>query len=246
MVEKWIKNKISTIVYTTMSTSNKFCVRINLYDGYESKIKEFYSDRESYPKVFIGFHIGKSGENPHYHIVHTVDKSVTTSAMRKRFKTVFTLGKGNGHISLKEWDGKIDAIAYIYHEDMQLVPTLTHGFTDEEIVQAKAINSEHQATIKGGSPTKMLEQVYERIMSADGSKKQCNVVTGKYEFVKFSHSYLFGCILDWYKAKGDWMPNRFQLVRYIMKLQSMINCHEEDWERLKGEWYTEMFQERKF
>lgn len=228
-----------------MSTSNKFCVRINLYDGYESKIKEFYSDQEAYPKVFIGFHIGKSGENPHYHIVHTVDKSVTHSAMRKRFKTVFTLGKGNGHISIKEWDGKIDAIAYIYHEDMQLIPTLIHGFTDEEIVKAKDINSEHQATIKGGSPTKMLEQVYEKLM-AKPIPPAINYMGEMVPRKRWGHEELFDAILDWYKAKGDWMPNRFQLVRYIMKLQTMFTANDEDWVRLKGQWYTEMFQERKF
>jgi len=226
-----------------MST-NKFCVRINLYDGYENRIKEFYSNQESYPKVFIGFHIGKTGENPHYHIVHTTDKIITVSTLRKRFKPVFTLGKGNGHISVKEWDGKIDAIGYVYHEDQNLVPTVLHGFTPEEISQAKEINAEHQDKIKSESPMKILEKVYEKLQARPCTQ----TYTDHYGQIKYRkrwhHEEIFNAIMDAYNEKGDWMPNRFQMERYIMKIQQMLNQEDEDWRDLRKLWYSEMFPQR--
>lgn len=225
-----------------MST-NKFCVRINLYDGYESRIKEFFSQTDSYPKVFIGFHIGKTGENPHYHVVFTTDKPITVSTLRKRFKLVFTKGKGNGHISVKEWDGKLDAIGYVYHEDQHLVPTVLHGFTAEEISQAKSINAEHQDKIKSESPMKVLEKVVERLFQAGHT-----TYTDHYGQVKvrsrWTHEEIFNVIMDAYIEKGDWLPNRFQMERYIMKVQLMLTQDDESRTNVKKLWYSEMFPQR--
>jgi len=226
------------------SPDNKFFVRINLYDGYESKIKEFYSDRESYPKVFIGFHIGKTGENPHYHVVHTTDKPITISTMRKRFKQVFTQGKGNGHISVVNTDNEVKTIGYIYHEDRKLVPLICHGYTDQELQDAQESNAEIQDEIKSKSPMKILEQVYEKLQARPCTQ----TYTDHYGQIRYRkrwhHEEIFNAIMDAYNEKGDWMPNRFQMERYIMKIQQMLNQEDEDWRDLRKLWYSEMFPQR--
>jgi len=225
-------------------TTNKFCVRINLYDGYEARIKEFYSRAESYPKVFIGFHIGKTGENPHYHIVHTTDKPITVSTLRKRFKPVFTKGKGNGHISIKEWDGKIDAISYVYHEDQHLVPTVLHGFTDEEISQAKQVNAEHQEKIKETTPLKVLELVCERLKASQLTQYRDHY--GQLQTrSRWTHEEIFNAIMDAYYDKGDWFPTRFHIERYIMKVQVMLTQDKTEFQtHVRKLWYSEMFPQR--
>mgnify|MGYP007090484853 CR=1 FL=1 len=164
--------------------------------------------------------------------------------MRKRFKLVFTKGKGNGHISITEWDGKIDAIGYVYHEDQHLVPTVLHGFTAEEINQAKCINAKHQDKIKSESPTKVLEKVIERLTQAGHT-----TYTDHYGQVKvrsrWTHEEIFNVIMDAYNEKGDWMPNRFQNGKiHHEKSKTMLNQDDESWKNLKKLWYSEMFPQR--
>ena len=85
-------------------------------------------------------HKGNKGENPHFHLV--VRTSVADQAFRVRMRKIFDDGKGNGHMSIKRWDGDIRAVSYLFHEDPSAVLLIQHNVTDEYIAEARKINEE--------------------------------------------------------------------------------------------------------
>jgi len=91
-------------------------------------------------------HRGASGENEHYHMVIKTD--VKDQAFRVRMKKVFDKGKGNAHMSIKNWDGNIDAISYLFHEDEDAQLVVQHNVTDETILKARERNREVQTKME--------------------------------------------------------------------------------------------------
>lgn len=196
-----------------------YCLRLNKFNGYEQLLLDFFQ-ADDYTRVFIGFHTGQSNENPHWHIVF--DTQVRKQAMRKRLLTVFTAKKGNGNFSLKDWDGDLKAISYIYHEDANLVPVFVRGFSPDDLLEAKQLNVQIQTEIKENAPLKICELVYEKF-------KHKQIITEK---------EIAYAIWDHCKSKGDWFPNRFQMDRYIHMIQSMCAQTPDQWEWLKKKWYA--------
>ena len=68
--------------------------------------------------------------------------------MRVRLRKVFDQGKGNGHMSIKSWDGNIDAISYLFHEDENAELILRHNVSDELIDKARQRNNEVQTKMR--------------------------------------------------------------------------------------------------
>jgi len=99
-----------------------------------------------YQAIVAVKHRGKSGENEHYHMV--VKTQVKDQAFRVRMRKVFDKGKGNGHMSIKPWDGNIDAVSYLFHEDENAELVVRHNVTDEAIEKARARNREVQAKVE--------------------------------------------------------------------------------------------------
>lgn len=118
---------------------NGFCVRVQALDGYGEKIR-MLPQVADYTSIVAMSHKGRKGDNPHYHLV--VATQVKDQAFRVRLKKVFNLGKGNEHLSLRSWDGNIDAISYLFHEDPDGDPFLAHNVSAETITKAKARNRE--------------------------------------------------------------------------------------------------------
>jgi len=118
---------------------NGFCVRVQALEGYAEKIHTLPLSRD-YVSMVAMRHKGASGENPHYHLVIRTD--VKQQAFRVRMKKVFDLGSGNEHMSIKNWDGNIDAIAYLFHEDPQGTPHLISNVSTETIEKARQRNLE--------------------------------------------------------------------------------------------------------
>lgn len=123
-----------------------YCVRVDAREGYGEKMRclRLVADYEA---VVAVKHKGSSGENPHYHIV--VKTAVKDQAFRVRMRKVFDQGKGNGHMSIKAWDGSMDAVSYLFHEDgddTQLIEQ--YNVSDETIAKAKARNNEVQEKMK--------------------------------------------------------------------------------------------------
>lgn len=125
---------------------NGYCVRIDALDGYAAKFGGMslaYPDFES----IIGVkHVGTSKENPHYHLV--IKTKVLQQAFRVRLRKIFDQGKGNGHMSIKPWDGKQEAISYLFHEDTNATVVVRHNVSDEAIADARALNEHIQLEVE--------------------------------------------------------------------------------------------------
>lgn len=111
-----------------------YCLRVDALDGYSDKLP-MLSACEDYKSIIAVKHMGNSKENPHFHLV--VRTQVAGQAFRVRMRKIFDQGKGNGHMSIKPWDGNNDAISYLFHEDENTTILVQHNISDETVAQAK-------------------------------------------------------------------------------------------------------------
>jgi len=94
-----------------------YFVRLNDQDGYRQRLLDFFQSMD-YPQVVCLRHDGDASD-PHSHFHFTVKTTVKPQAFRVRMKTAFPEGKGNGHMSIKPWDGSHDANSYMFHEPVE-------------------------------------------------------------------------------------------------------------------------------
>lgn len=116
-----------------------YCVRVDAIDGYATKIKALPMCAD-YESMVAMRHAGTTQENPHYHLV--IQTKVAGQAFRVRMKKIFDQGKGNAHMSIKPWDGSIDAISYLFHEDENAELLVQYKVSNETVAQAKARNKQ--------------------------------------------------------------------------------------------------------
>jgi len=116
-----------------------YCVRVDAIEGYAAKLTGLALCQD-YKSLVAVRHNGSKAENPHYHIV--VQTTIAGQAFRVRMRKIFDQGKGNGHMSIKPWDGCIDAISYLFHEDENATLLVQHNVSDETVAQAKARNKQ--------------------------------------------------------------------------------------------------------
>jgi len=114
-----------------------YCVRVDALDGYSDKLPMLRAC-EDYKSIIAVKHMGNKGENPHFHLV--VRTQVASQAFRVRMRKIFDQGKGNGHMSIKPWDGCNDAVSYLFHEDENTTILVQHNISDETVAQAKERN----------------------------------------------------------------------------------------------------------
>jgi len=114
-----------------------YCMRVDALDGYADKLP-LLTACQDYRSLIAVRHKGNKGENPHYHLV--VQTGIAGQAFRVRMRKIFDQGSGNGHMSIKPWDGSIDAIAYLFHEDENTAVLVQHNISDETVAQAKERN----------------------------------------------------------------------------------------------------------
>lgn len=118
-----------------METHGFFC-RVQAYEGYKDKVVALGL---AYDLVVAMEHKGEQSDpNPHYHIV--VKTKIENQTFRKRMKVLFDKGKGNGHMSIKPWDGNDDAISYMLHEDPDAPFMVKKGLTEEAEARCRARN----------------------------------------------------------------------------------------------------------
>lgn len=121
-----------------------FCVRVDALDGYLDKIM-MLSACKDYKSIAAIKHNGSKGENQHYHLV--IQTQVQSQAFRVRMRKIFDAGKGNGHMSIKPWDGNNDALAYLFHEDAQSALLVQYNISDETIANCRDRNREVVALV---------------------------------------------------------------------------------------------------
>lgn len=141
-------------------------------DGYKQKMMNLTVNPD-YTSLIAVKHLGKSGENEHYHMVVKTD--VKAQAFRVRMKNVFNSAKGNQHMSIKNWDGNIDAISYLFHEDREgyATPIIARKeVSDETIEKAKRRNNDVQTKIaqaKGRASWTIEEELLENYIKTKQS-----------------------------------------------------------------------------
>lgn len=144
-----------------------YCVRVDALDGYGDKLPLLTACHD-YKSIIAVKHNGTSKENPHYHIVVRTD--VQQQAFRVRMRKIFDQGKGNGHMSIKQWDGNNDAISYLFHEDENTHILVQHNISDETVAQAKARNRQVVEMVqasKAKASWHLEEVVYEQLKTDD-------------------------------------------------------------------------------
>ena len=120
-----------------------YFIRIQQIPTYDEKITAL-THQADYASILCFKHIGDSKENPHYHLV--VKTQIKNKAFRARFVKIFDKGKGNTHMSIKEWDGSEDAYSYMFHEGG--VPYLRHNLTEIDVARFHSMNERVQEEIK--------------------------------------------------------------------------------------------------
>jgi len=154
-----------------------FCVRVDALDGYSDKLP-MLSACEDYKSIIAVKHMGNKGENPHFHLV--VRTHVASQAFRVRMRKIFDEGKGNGHMSIKPWDGNNDAISYLFHEDENTILLVQHNISDETVAQAKERNRQVVAMVqasKSKASWHLEEIVYEQFKGS--SKPPDDTIIGQ-------------------------------------------------------------------
>lgn len=185
-----------------------FFVRLDAREGYEDKINALALNAD-YPEVLGVAHKGETNENPHYHLI--VRTKVLPQAFRVRFKKIFDQGRGNGHMSIKPWDGDIDACAYMFHEPAARV-VIRKGIDDARLEQFKERNKHVQQevmTAKEKASWKLEAEVIKR-MKADPdtfSGDQPTDYEVAYQLVRAAFDL------------KKYVPNRFQARGMIYNVQ---------------------------
>lgn len=193
---------------------NGYCVRVQAFDGYADKIKQlaFVTDYQSI--VAIG-HRGGTGENPHYHLV--VRTLVKDQAFRVRMKKVFDSGKGNAHMSIKPWDGALEAISYLFHEEPDGELLLRHNVPKETIDKARELNKSVKQKVeqaKSRAAWRLEDAVYEELIV----KYQCHP---KYMIATGEHIQdEIGKVIVLHALRHDkYVPNDYLLRAMVTKLR---------------------------
>lgn len=141
--------------------SQGYCFRLDAREGYLDRLTAL---QYQYDSFVVAAHKGNKGENPHYHAV--IKTSIKDQAFRKRMKTIFTEGKGNGHMSIKPWDGKIEAVSYLFHEDPTSELLCRHGVSDQYIEEARKINQRVRVLVqesKEKASWKLEDEVFDNL-----------------------------------------------------------------------------------
>lgn len=213
-----------------------YCVRVDAMEGYAQKIPmlKVYQDFES---MVVVRHQGQTKENPHYHLV--IKTNVKDQAFRVRLRKIFDAGKGNAHMSIKSWDGKLEAISYLFHEDPDAVLVEQHNVSDETIAQARIINRNVQQMVtdaKTKASWRAEDIVYQELM--EERKKRPNA---KWPDESIATDLILTCL-----RAGKYTPQPWLIKAMTERIQfRLLDGVEEDECRLANRLARRIFWEDK-
>lgn len=194
-----------------------YCVRVDALDGYLDKIPMMKA-YEDFSSIIGVKHHGASKENPHYHFV--VKTNAKDQAFRVRLRKIFDQGKGNGHMSIKPWDGKREAISYLFHEDPDATLVIQHNISDETVSEAKVVNRQISQMVldaKTKASWRAEEIVYEEL------KNQPKPYRG-YNNTDIGAKLLLTCL-----RTGKYTPQPWLIRAMVERIQfKLLNGVEED------------------
>lgn len=199
----------------------EYAIRIQALDGYDTIIQTLLeSDRFS--RTIRVHHTGKKKDNPHYHLLLTTDYK--QQALRAEMKKHFTKASGNKHLSIKQWDGNIKAVAYLFHEGT--IPDCIKNFTDEELTIASEINTQVQAKIKANASAKIIQDATD-FFRARNNCTPVDQAVFQYIFIRL-------------KLNGDYLPCRQQYERWTMRIQANLRDEGQYYDymhKIFADWY---------
>lgn len=206
-----------------------YVIRVQDATGYEEKI-DTHLPAEVYPKVLAVRHTGRSEDNPHFHII-IEEYEHSMQNLRKQLKLVFDEGEGNQHMSLKKFDQNKKGYAYMFHEmdrdSFRVVASRGHSIAD--ILSYK---NHHQAVltqISNNTPHKICDKVVQVLRTAQPQR-------GRFEKSEICKEIWLHC-----KAQGDWQPNRFQLQRWVQRIEMLCTKSERDWDLVMEMWFYDAY-----
>jgi len=202
---------------------NGYCVRINAHEGYGDKIRMLPANTD-YEAIAGVLHKGAKGENPHYHLV--IKTQVRDQALRVRLRKIFAEGKGNSHMSIKAWDGNIDAISYLFHENPEGQLFLNYNIPEETVQKARARNIEVQDKMEKAKERasykieEELLQIY-RQRQATAERRDQQIVLSEMDIAKD--------IILHALRRDKYIPNDFLLKSMARKIQfKLLNGDDND------------------
>lgn len=217
-----------------------YCVRLDDHEGYKKIIKSLPEVHPDFIAILAMRHKGRFKENPHFHLVITT--SIKMQSFRVRLKKLFTLGKGNGHMSIKEWDGSERALSYLFHEEDPYI-ILQYGYSDEDMLRFMAmdeeVKDEYKKTKKNASSQReaLIKMTIEALIADTQlyDKRKVNL----------AHQIVAYHVWDVCKDNQINLPHKFNLEHIIRTVQlHFAENGKQAWHGLKDSWYVEMFSFR--
>lgn len=213
----------------------QYAIRVQHNKFYEDNLPNTLKE-EDFPEVLGVYHTGAQDNNPHMHII--VKTNLTSLQMlRRHLKAAWTHGSGNGHMSIKKFDGAKKGYSYMFHEHERsgFRVVMNRGFTGEELEE---FISHHKVTIKNikdNSPNEILERIAKKLLKEKPNKHQ------------YYYDDLAPLIWNDLRERGQWMPNKFQMERWLMKLCTLLTPeNSKTWEGLQRSWLDMMFPWEKY
>lgn len=208
--------------------SNAYFVRINKYPGYQTIIEEF-EEFDNIISCLAVEHRGNKSENPHFHLcIHTDQKA---QAIRKWLKSKFTEGKGNAHMSIKDWDKNAKVIQYCFHEDKTQI--ILHKGYSIKFIKAQEAAARLFENEKKTYTSKLEEKTIVLIQQAICAKEEL-----------LEHRFIVYKIWDCCRTENLRFPNKFMVDGLVQSIQSKLSQGENnliDYAELKKNWYHIMF-----
>jgi len=202
---------------------NGYCVRVDALDGYADKIA-MLSAHSDFQSIVGVKHLGTTKENPHYHFV--IKTVVKDQAFRVRLRQIFNAGKGNGHMSIKSWDGRPEAISYLFHEDPDAVLVIQYNVSDETISEAKVLNRQVQQMVldaKTKASWRAEEIVYEQLVKERAGWRDFCRPSG-FTDVQIATRLILTCL-----RTGKYAPQQWLVRAMTERIQfKLLNGVEED------------------
>lgn len=120
-------------------------VRLQKLPEYDQKLIQL-SEQDWILSMLCVEHNGELADpNPHWHFTaHTAPLKLPT--IRARLRVLFNKGTGNGHMSLKAWDGNIAANSYMFHERPDATPFINKNYTQDQLDDIRHYNEHIQET----------------------------------------------------------------------------------------------------
>jgi len=211
---------------------NKYFIRIDDRQGYLEILRKFINNNLRFKQVLCVKHFGETGENIHYHVA--CESDYKQQALRKELKKLFTMGKGNGHMSIKDWDGDEKVLSYMFHEDKHEIIYST--YSTDDINKFKDANDIIKDSIKNNCPNNIVRETITRLIEQHKTIRW------------YDKPEIIFLVWDICKEKGEWYPNKFQLDRWVMKIQAELSLqgYGADWTRCKRQWFVSMYGDPTF